>query len=406
MAISSSAVAFASGGSDGAPSSAGHHASVPDAQALLFHSQNPVVVNIEGEEHPRLARLPYAAAMAAAGAHVAEGDATSADFLVLGTRAGEEAGDAAAGALTPPPTAVVAVDVATGVSAVEDGDALVAALNSSAALTAAAEAAAGAAPGSASFAVGHPRALLLLPSGTLSAEDLSDFATARGVLMWHASHRFSGVDGSPTVIREGGAKRVSAGGHGVYPRVDPVAIMVVTHPSRPAILLARQAGFPRGFYSALAGFVEAGETLEAAVAREAGEEAGVVIDPRAVRYVASQPWPLARTGAFSQLMLGALAPAASEELAVDTAELQHACWVELPVVRKLVAAAREAASKGAGPRRPREGGSAKPARAEPPALVQGEPPQGRMFIPGPYAVAFHLIEAWVQEQDAAQEAHL
>jgi len=112
------------------------------------------------------------------------------------------------------------------------------------------------------------------------------------VLMWHAGHRFDGRDGSRTVIGAAGFKRVGGSGRTVYPRVDPVAIMGIVHPGGDKLLLGRQRSFPPGMYFTLAGFVQPGETLEAAVARESAEEAGMLVDPRRVRYVSSQPWPL------------------------------------------------------------------------------------------------------------------
>jgi NAD+ diphosphatase len=102
-----------------------------------------------------------------------------------------------------------------------------------------------------------------------------------------------------------------------YPRCDPVVIMLAQHDDR--LLLGRQPHYPPGRYSALAGFVEPGETIEAAVARELGEEAGIAV--RNVRYLASQPWPFP-----SSLMIGAIADADDESLTIDTTELDDARW--------------------------------------------------------------------------------
>ena len=345
------------------------------AEVMLFHGGSPIMVKGAKDRTPRFARLPYAEAAAALQLRVAEGDVDSADFAVLGEFRKPD---------TPPSsaaTAVIAVDVATGASALT-AEAALAALNDNEALRTAAQLSADAA-----FQVTHPRTTLFLPKRAATPEDLSNFATARGLLVWHAANRFCGRDGSRTAPEAGGAKRVStASGASLYPRVDPVAIMAIQHPSEPSVLLGRQAGFPTGMYSALAGFVEAGETLEAAVVRETQEEAGVTVDPSTVRYVASQPWPLGRTGTFSQLMLGCTGVASSPDLHVATAELEHAAWVPLQRVADLV----RASLSGAPPKaKAPEGGEA------PPLPPQGTPPD-HMFVPGPYAVAHTILRAWVE----------
>ena len=102
-----------------------------------------------------------------------------------------------------------------------------------------------------------------------------------------------------------------------FPRVDPVVIMLAEHEGK--LLLGRQPQYPAGRYSALAGFVEVGENLEAAVARELHEEAGIQV--RRVRYVASQPWPFP-----SSLMFGCHAEAEGAELTIDRTELEDARW--------------------------------------------------------------------------------
>jgi NAD+ diphosphatase len=149
-------------------------------------------------------------------------------------------------------------------------------------------------------------------------DDLALYGGARSVLDWHARHRFCAQCGAPTQIAKGGWQRdCAACGASHFPRVDPVAIMLVEHEGR--LLLGRNAGFPAGTYSALAGFVEPGETIEETVAREVLEEAGVRV--RDVRYVASQPWPFP-----SQLMIGCHAIADNDALAIDPNELEDARW--------------------------------------------------------------------------------
>jgi NAD+ diphosphatase len=152
----------------------------------------------------------------------------------------------------------------------------------------------------------------------LADPELALYGGARSVLDWHARHRFCAQCGRPTSLTKGGWQRDCSGcGTSHFPRVDPVAIMLVEHEGR--LLLGRNAGFPPGTYSALAGFVEPGETIEEAVAREVREEAGV--RAREVRYVASQPWPFP-----SQLMIGCHAMADSDALAIDPNELEDARW--------------------------------------------------------------------------------
>ena len=158
------------------------------------------------------------------------------------------------------------------------------------------------------------RALLSL----LDATDAPLFAAALSLASWHLRHGFCSVCGSAsTVFRGGWARQCPACGGEHYPRVDPVVIMLATFEDR--ILLGRQPQYPPGRYSALAGFVEPGETIEAAVARELGEEAGIAVT--GVRYVASQPWPFP-----SSLMIGCTAEATGDSLTIDTQELDDARW--------------------------------------------------------------------------------
>jgi NAD+ diphosphatase len=148
-------------------------------------------------------------------------------------------------------------------------------------------------------------------------------AYAQGIIHWHRRHRFCGVCGSATESREGGHVRVcvkATCGAEHFPRTDPAVIMLVSRHDHEACLLARQARWPRGMYSTLAGFVEPGESLEEAVAREVWEEAGVSVTN--IRYRGSQPWPFP-----SSIMLGFHADAETDAaIRFDPRELQDAQW--------------------------------------------------------------------------------
>ena len=154
--------------------------------------------------------------------------------------------------------------------------------------------------------------------GLLDPTDAPLFAAALSLSSWHLRHGFCSVCGSPSAMfRSGWARRCDPCGAEHYPRVDPVVIMLATFEDR--LLLGRQPQYPPGRYSALAGFVEPGETIEAAVARELHEEAGIKVSD--VRYLASQPWPFPNS-----LMIGCSAMATGDALVIDTQELDDARW--------------------------------------------------------------------------------
>ena len=154
--------------------------------------------------------------------------------------------------------------------------------------------------------------------GQLSSVDAPLFAAALSLVNWHRRHLFCSNCGHPTLPSRGGwSRRCVDCGAEHFPRVDPVVIMLAEHDGR--LLLGRQPQYPAGRFSALAGFVEVGETIEAAVARELGEEAGIAV--RDVRYIASQPWPFP-----SNLMIGCTATALGDALTIDHTELDDARW--------------------------------------------------------------------------------
>lgn len=163
----------------------------------------------------------------------------------------------------------------------------------------------------------------------MAADDTAVWGTARSLIEWHNRHRFCGNCGSPTAAFRGGwGRRCTGCALEHFPRVDPVVIMLAEHRGR--VLLGRQPQYPAGRYSALAGFVEPGESIEEAVARELGEEAGIEVSD--VRYVASQPWPFP-----GQLMIACTALAASDEITLDTNELEAAIWMDRAGVRAALA---------------------------------------------------------------------
>ena len=163
----------------------------------------------------------------------------------------------------------------------------------------------------------------------LEPGEAATYAAARSVLDWHARHRFCARCGAETQpFRAGWGRRCPACGTEHFPRVDPVVIMIAEHDGR--ALLGRQPAFPPGRYSALAGFLEPGESIEEAVARELFEEAGVRVAD--VRYIASQPWPFP-----SSLMIACIATALDDRLTIDRTELEDAIWVSRDEVRAALA---------------------------------------------------------------------
>jgi NAD+ diphosphatase len=194
------------------------------------------------------------------------------------------------------------------------------------------------------------RALSILP-----AEDAAIYGTARSLIDWHNSHRYCGRCGGTTkVFRAGWGRQCTACEAQHFPRTDPVVIMIAEHEGK--ALLGRQAAWPQGNYSALAGFLEPGESIEEAVRREILEEAGVACG--AVRYVTSQPWPFGG----SQLMMACTADALGTELVIDHTELEDALWASKEEVR---------------------------------AALNGD--EGRRFnAPPPFAIAHTLMRHWAE----------
>ncbi|MFD2090442.1 NAD(+) diphosphatase [Blastococcus deserti] len=173
---------------------------------------------------------------------------------------------------------------------------------------------------------------------------------AIGILEWHERNRFSPLTGNATTIeRAGWVQRDPGTGSEIFPRTDPAVIMLV-HDGGDRVVLGRQAVWPPGRFSILAGFVEPGESAEAAVAREVAEEVGLRVTD--IRYVGSQPWPFPQS-----LMLGFVARAeGADDLVVDPTEIEEARWFT-----------REELSRGAGP----------------------------AALPPPVSIARHILDRWV-----------
>jgi NAD+ diphosphatase len=154
----------------------------------------------------------------------------------------------------------------------------------------------------------------------LPLDEANLVAHARALVLWHASQEFCGVCGSSARPETAGNSRVCMNadcGRQIFPRVDPAIIVLVAHGDR--CLLGRQASWPEGRYSTVAGFVEPGESLEDAVRREVYEETNIRVG--AVTYHSSQPWPFP-----SSLMLGFMAEATSSEIILNDGELEDARW--------------------------------------------------------------------------------
>ncbi|HEX8570306.1 MAG TPA: NAD(+) diphosphatase [Caulobacteraceae bacterium] len=169
---------------------------------------------------------------------------------------------------------------------------------------------------------------MILPGGEAAIA-----ATAKGVFEWQNRHRFCSACGQPSQGADGGWKRTCPScrtDH--FPRTDPVVIMLAVHNGR--CLVGRNAAWPAGRFSALAGFLEPGETLEEACARELKEEAG--LETLSVAYHSSQPWPYP-----SSLMIGLIAEVSSAQATPDQTELEEVRWLTREEAREVLAGRHE-----------------------------------------------------------------
>lgn len=190
--------------------------------------------------------------------------------------------------------------------------------------------------------------------GLVPANIVGALAQAGALTAWHNNHRFCGRCGTKSEMRAGGAKRVCPNCNAEhFPRTDPVAIMLPVRGEK--CILARSAHFTAGSYSCLAGFIEHGETIEAAVRRESFEEMGLQIGR--VGYHASQPWPFPYS-----LMIGCHAEVLSDDFTIDRSELEDGRWFDKTEVRSMLAGTHE----------------------------------NGLRVPASGAIATHLIRAWVE----------
>jgi NAD+ diphosphatase len=163
----------------------------------------------------------------------------------------------------------------------------------------------------------------------LDAGEAGTAAAAKGILGWHQSHGFCANCGVRSEPADAGWRRTCPGCGGQhFPRTDPVVIMLIL--SGNSVLLGRSPGWPDGMYSLLAGFMEPGESIEAAVRREVSEETGVPVGR--VDYLSSQPWPFP-----SSLMIGCRGVAIGREIVLDPAELEDARWVSREALAAAIA---------------------------------------------------------------------
>ena len=192
---------------------------------------------------------------------------------------------------------------------------------------------------------------------TLSGPDLGIAAQARAQVDWHNRHGFCSTCGHETIIRRGGQLRECPKCEALhYPRTDPVVISVVSDKDNCLLGQTRGRATQTNRYSALAGFVDQGESIEEAVAREVMEEAGIAV--RNVRYHSSQPWPFP-----SSLMIGCHAEAATTTIARDDEEMSDVRWFTRDEVLKALAGTSE-----------------------------------KLVVPGPMAIAHHIIRAWAEKE--------
>tara|TARA_R110000868_G_scaffold102535_5_gene282423 strand:- start:293 stop:1207 length:915 start_codon:yes stop_codon:yes gene_type:complete len=194
--------------------------------------------------------------------------------------------------------------------------------------------------------------------GAMAEMEANLVSTARSLFLWHASHGHCAKCGGRVGIVDAGWKtQCPECGTEHFPRTDPVAIMLAVKDGK--CLIGRQAMWPAGFMSCLAGFCEPGETIEQAAARELFEEAGITCDPASAEYIACQPWPFP-----SSLMVGLILEAENFEITLDKDEIDEARWIT---------------------------------RAEAREIISGQ--HAELFCPPKMAIAHHILKTWALRGD-------
>ncbi len=219
---------------------------------------------------------------------------------------------------------------------------------------------------------------LRFAGGLLSAADAGIAATAKAVFEWHRRHGFCSVCGQPSEAAEAGWKRIcTACKSEHFPRTDPVTIMLPTFGD--SCLLGRQAVWPKGRFSTLAGFMEPGESIEAACAREVKEEAGLTVVE--VRYHSSQPWPFP-----TNLMIGLIVEVSDQNAAPDQTELEEVRWFTREELRRILQAQAQPQGSGGA------WGDVEGVGVPPPLRCRA-PADGK---PGPKAAEASPCKSWTQ----------
>ena len=198
--------------------------------------------------------------------------------------------------------------------------------------------------------------LMALSSQPIESGELAMLGQAKAIFEWHNSHTYCSRCGEKSNMVEGGYKRVCnhcQSEH--FPRTDPVVIMLATFNDH--AFLGRQKRFPPGMYSALAGFIEPGESIEEAVARELNEEAGIVINNAS--YHSSQPWAFPNS-----LMIGCIAESTSEKFKLDEIEIDEGRWFTRTELTNAINVSENS----------------------------------KFFVPPKMAIAHHLIKAFVENK--------
>jgi len=189
---------------------------------------------------------------------------------------------------------------------------------------------------------------------SLSSTDAGIVAQARIQVNWHKRNGFCSICGHETFVMRGGQVRQCSNCNTEhFPRTDPVVITLVSDKDRCLLGQSRGRQFGKKMYSALAGFMDQGESIEEAVVREIGEEAGIQVEN--IRYHSSQPWPFPWS-----LMIGCHADAVTTDIVMDDAEMADVRWFQREEV-----------------------------------LLALDGKNQNLEVPGPIAIAFHLIKAWV-----------